>query len=176
MVTTILLIFIEAADVGFGDSVSFLGATLSIGNPEFIHHGVLVFQIYFLWRFYQYFSTDNAYGVLISQYKEYIESKTSIAIVRLICKPKDLKGLSGEYKFEDLKSKDFFKYHVDAAIIDNKKSYDPETIKFEAEISKIRVLVSRFMAFVTFIFRGRILTDYFVPYLLVVISVGWQFL
>lgn len=177
VVTSVLLIFIKLADVSFGNSVNFLGAKLSIGKPEIIHQGILIFLLYFLWRFYQYFSTDKAYRALLNQYREYMKNHTTIKIVQLICKPRSLKGLSGEYLYKNIERKSLFKYTVDAS---SSESYDPihgKVIenKFVAEISAISLEISRLVATLGFAFRARILTDYFVPYLLVAYATFLQF-
>ena len=177
VVTSVLLIFIKLADVSFGNSVNFLGATLSIGKPELIHQGILIFLLYFLWRFYQYFSTDKAYGTLINQYREYMKNHTTTKIVQLICKPKHLKGLSGEYLYKNLERKGLFKYTVDAS---SSEGYDPTQgkvleNKFVAEISAISLEMSRLVTAIGFTFRARILTDYFVPYMLVAYAIFLQF-
>ena len=167
VVTSLLLIFIELADVSFGSEVSFLGATLNIGKPEVLHRGLLVFQTYFLWRFYQYFSTDKAYGALRNQHREYMKRYTTIKIVQLICKPRQLSGLSGEYLYEKLSRKGLFTYSIEAAVSKGEE--------FIAEISAIKLEASRLLARLGFVFRARILTDYFVPYLVVVCAVYLQF-
>mgnify|MGYP001049724314 CR=1 FL=1 len=48
---------------------------------------IRIFEVYFLWRFHQYFSTDKAYGSITSQFGDYLERYTSVNIVQLICKP-----------------------------------------------------------------------------------------
>jgi len=177
VVTSVLLIFIKLADVHFGNRVNFLGATLSIGKPELIHQGILMFLLYFLWRFYQYFSTDKAYGELLNQYREYMKRRTTKIIVKLICKPRQLKSLSGEYLYKNLDRKGLFKYKVEAS---SSEGFDPTQgkvieNKFVAEISAISLEISRLIALLGFVFRARILTDYFVPYLLVVYAIFLQF-
>ena len=167
LVTSLLLIFTELADVSFGNAVSFLGATLNVGKPERIHQGLLIIQLYFLWRFYQYFSTDKAYGALRNQHREYMKNYTTIKIVKLICKPRQLSGLRGEYSYEKLSRKGLFTYSIEAA--------ESKGEEFNAEISAIKLEASRLLARFGFVFRARILTDYFVPYLVVVYATFLQF-
>ena len=176
IITSVLLIFVKLADVSFGNSVNFLGATLSIGKPQLINQGILLFQLYFLWRFYQYFTTDNAYEALLSQYRNHMTVRSSIKIVQLVCKPRNLASLSGEYLYKNLTRKGLFKYNVEAAI---SEGYDPikgvvTENKFIAEISIIELEFSRLRFALGFLFKARILTDYFVPYLLVAYAIFLQ--
>jgi hypothetical protein len=177
VVASLLVIFIKLADVTFGNKVSFLGATLSIGKPELIYQGILLFLAYSVWRFYQYFSTDKAYAALRSQYREHMEGRTSVKIVQLICKPTRLQGLSGEYSYKKLTRVGLFTYSVEAAV---PGEYDPtndETLndRFSANISAIKLEAYRLLSIIVFIFRGRILTDYFVPYLVLAYAVLLQY-
>ena len=177
VVASVLVIFIKLADVIFGNKVSFLGATLSIGKPEIIYQGILLFLAYSVWRFYQYFSTDNAYGALRNQYLQHMKGRTSIKIVQLIYKPRKLQGLSGEYFYKELTRVGLFTYSVEAVI---SGEYDPvkgEVVenKFLANISTAKLEAYRLLAVIVFIFRGRILTDYFVPYLVLAYAVLLQY-
>lgn len=178
VVTSVLVIFIKLAGVTFGDKVNFLGATLSIENPEVIYKGILIFLAYFVWRFYQYFSTDNAYAALCSQFHEHMKIRTSLEIVKLICRPRNIQGLSGEYLYKNLKSNSLLSYTVEATV---SGGYDaakgaPVENKFSANISIIRLETHRLMSVMAFVFRGRILTDYFVPYLVLVCALLLLFL
>ena len=163
-----LIIFIELGNVSFGDSVNFLGASLKINRPEIIRPVLNVVLAYYLWRFYQYFVSDNAYSHLCRQFKEYLENHTRGKIVALICRPRDLKSLAGEYKYENLEKVSLRTYSIRAV---SNIEYDPKTgdaheIAFKADISRISIQLTRLGCLASFIFRGRILTDYFVPYLL----------
>lgn len=177
VVVSTLLIFISLADVSFGDTVKFLGATLSIGKPEIIHQGLIVLLAYFLWRFYQYFTTDNAYNELCSQFKNHMQSTTSIKIVQAICKPRGLNGLTGEYRYGDLKYDGNFTYCIEASETNtyNTNSGAVESNAFQANISVIKLEISRLFAAFSFMFKARILTDYFVPYVLAAYAVYLQF-
>lgn len=177
VITSVFVIFIKLADVTFGNKVNFLGATLSIGNPEIIYKGILVFLAYFVWRFYQYFSTDKAYAALCSQYREHMNTRTSIKIVQLICKPRNLQGLTGEYLYNNLVRTSLLSYSVEATVSER---YDPAKgsevdTKLSANIPVVKIEAYRLLSVIVFIFRGRILTDYFVPYLVLAYAVLLQF-
>lgn len=175
IVTTLLLIFINVADVTFGNTVKFLGASLSIGNPDVIEPTIWVFELYFLWRFYQYFASDQAHGALTRQFKDYMDSHTQLHIVRLICKPRGLKGLSGKYSYECLERLGLFSYRV-KAVPSGGDVPATGALKddFTADISAIKLECYRLFDTIGFLFRARILTDYFVPYFLVIFAVYLQ--
>lgn len=168
ILVSVLLIFIAHADVAIDKQVTFLGVSLTIGSPEVIKTFLLIFEAYFLWRFYQYFVTDKAFFHLQSQYRQLRDRTLTLAIVKAVCKPRNISGLTGEYKYEDLKRKSLFYYSVHAA--HEFPSRDPSGTfvreSFEAVIPVLRVELARVSLLVSFLFRGRILTDYYVPYLL----------
>lgn len=173
IITSLLLIFIKIADVKFGNQVSFLGATLTIGKPSVILNCIWLFEAYFLWRFYQYFSTDKAYSSLISQFGDYLERYTLIKIVQLICKPRNLKGLVGDgHTYKSLTRKDLFTYTVEATLsIDYLPSDGIEKRQTEiVQISVIKLEFLRLLAVIGFLFKARIITDYFIPYMLVIFA------
>ena len=177
IVTSALLIFVGLADVEFGNTVTFSGVKLTIGKPEMIHQGLLVLLVYSLWRFYQYFTTDNAYSEHCKQFGSYMSRFTTMEIVKSICKIRGLTSLSGEYLYKNLSRDSFLTYSIDAA---KSSDYDPvvgemKQDTFRAEISVIKLEVSRLMAAAIFAFRVRILTDYFIPYILVIYAVYLQF-
>lgn len=177
VVTSLLLIFVGLGEVEFGEVVSFLGATLQINNPEIIVNGLLAFNAYFLWRFYQYFSTDKAYSVLLSQYREYMDRYTSLKIVKMACKALSVQSLIGGYSYQNLKRVKGFEYtlHVtESQEYDSASGTNVENT-VPVKISLISVEVHRLFSRIGFIFRSRLLTDYFVPYILVVFSVFVQF-
>lgn len=176
IVTTLLLIFIDVADVAFGNTVSFLGASLSIGKPEVIEPTIWVFELYFLWRFYQYFSSDKAYGSLLRHFKDYMDSHTRLHIVQLICKPRGLKGLSGKYGYENLERIGLLSYRLKVIPAGGREPASG-VVKddFTAEISVMKLEFYRLLDIAGFLFRARLLTDYFVPYFLVIFAIFLHF-
>jgi hypothetical protein len=106
-----------------------------------------------------------------------MNNRTTIKIVQLICRSTKLKGLSGEYLYKNLKRKGLFKYIVEASSteFDDTNQNKLVTNEFVAEISAFRLETFRLAATLGFVFRARILTDYFVPYLLVVYAISLQF-
>ena len=178
VITTIFIIFIKLANVSFGENLTFFGASLYIGKPELIYDALLIFQGYFLWRFYQYFTTDQAYRALVKQFQTHMENSTRSKLVELICEPRGLKSLSGgDYQYSNLTQKDFFTYSINASSFQryNIATEETESDEFVAEISSIKLEAYRLAYFIGYICKARILTDYFVPYVLVAYSVFLQF-
>lgn len=167
-----LIIFIELADVTFGNSITLLGAVLNIGNPEVIRYLLNISLAYYLWRYYQYFSSDRAFYAITSQFKNNLKHASSIQIARIICKDLGVNGLNGEYLYENLKKNGLFKYTIEAVIstaYDPAKDSNSET-KVDVDLSLFHIQLSRISAVTAFLFRGRILTDFLVPYLLAVLA------
>jgi uncharacterized lipoprotein YehR (DUF1307 family) len=101
----------------------------------------------------------------------------STKIVQAICKPRGITCLQNAYTYKDLKHDSLLTYSIEAVEI---KEFDPVLgasveNRFKAEISAINLEIWRLLAVFSFIFRARILTDYFVPYLLVVYATYLQF-
>jgi hypothetical protein len=71
-----MIILIEYADVNFGGSISYLGASFTVGNPGFIHTMLYLATAYFAWRCYQYFASDRAHHHILTEYRNYLDNTT----------------------------------------------------------------------------------------------------
>lgn len=177
IVTSALLIFVAVADVSYGNTVNFSGVKLTIGKPEAIQQILLILLGYFLWRFYQYFTTDKAYSELCNQFGSHMKLRTTMQIVKAICKPRGLTSLSGEYLYKNLKRDGLLTYSIEAAV---SSEYDAvegkmQQTTFVANIPMVKLELSRLITATGFVFRARLLTDYFVPYIMVIYATYLQF-
>lgn len=157
----------EHANVAFGTDVKIFGASASIGNPDFILQFLLLVQAYFLWRFYQYFYADGAYSELRNQYRQTLTNRLDSSTLQQIFKelPDGRRSLSGSYSYGGLDSHDSKYFQVQVEIPKAGGNFENE--KFSVKIPKAPIERQRIPAMIGFSFRGRILTDFFLPYLLV---------
>ena len=165
LLVTMLLVFMRHGQVAFGTEVKIFGASASIGNPDFILQLLFVVQAYFLWRFYQYFNADGAFSELKNQFRSTLTNRLDSSTVQQILKhlPEGKSGLEGSYYYSKLESLDSKYFQVEAKVPNG--NFEQET--FSVKIPKGPIERQRIRVFIGFLFRGRILTDFFLPYLLV---------
>lgn len=166
ILVTVALIFINHGQVKFGVETKLFGTSAVIGNPDFILSFLLLVQAYFLWRFYQYFHSDGAFSHLRGQFNGTLKKTMDDEVLRQIFKkvPAEVTSLSGSYSFSSLgKPKSgFYELEVEGANGDQ---------KYLVQLPASSINRMRFPAMVGFAFRGRILTDFYLPFLLVAYSV-----
>ncbi len=101
-----------------------------------------------------------------------MDSHTQLHIVKLICKPRGLKGLSGEYGYENLERIGLLSYRIKVIPAGGR---EPATgavkDEFTTDISATKLEFYRLLDIAGFLFRARVLTDYFVPYFLVIFAI-----
>lgn len=167
LLVTVLVIFMEHGNVAFGTDVKIFGASATIGNPDFILQFLFLVQAYFLWRFYQYFNADDAYSELRNQYGETLTNKLDSSTLQQIFKelPDGQRSLSGSYSYGGLESHDSNYFQVEVEIPKAGGNFENE--KFSLKVPKAPIERQRIPTLIGFLFRGRILTDFFLPYLLV---------
>jgi len=165
LLVTMLLIFMQHGQVEFGSDVKILGASASIGNPDFLLHFLFIVQTYFLWRFYQYFNADSAYSELRNQYRYTLTDRLDSSTLQQIFKhlPEGKSTLSGSYSYTKLESLDSSYFQVEVEV----PNTDFQNEKFSVRVPKSPIERQRISVLIGFLFRGRILSDFFLPYLLV---------
>ena len=171
-VISILLILIHHADITLGESIKFQGLSLHIGKPYVITMFLQLSLGYFLWRFYQYFNRDKAYSHLKQQYRDSRKQYLNLAVRDSVLKREEIRTLRGAFEYEDLKKKDKKEYVFNAeSNCDDPHEFKPISVKIPAkEIEPARIK----NAF-SFAFRGKILTDFYVPYILALYATYLQF-
>lgn len=165
LLVTMLLIFMQHGQVEFGTDVKIFGASASIGNPDFLLQFLFIIQAYFLWRFYQYFNADAAYSELRNQYRHTLTNRLDSSTLRQIFKhlPEGRSTLSGSYSYSKLESLGSTYFQVVVEV----PSADFQTETFSIRVPKAPIERQRIQTLIGFLFRGRILSDFFLPYLLV---------
>lgn len=164
-----LLIFMHHGRVEFGADVKIFGASASIGNPDFLLQFLFIVQAYLLWRFYQYFNADSAYSELKNQFRYTLTNRLDSSTLQQIFKrlPEGKSTLSGSYPYSKLESLDSSYFQVEVEV----PSADFQKEKFSVRVPKAPIERQRIPVLIGFLFRGRILSDFFLPYLLVGYSV-----
>jgi len=167
LLTTVTLILICHAGMVFGEELKLLGTSVKITNPDILIKLLIIGHIYFSWRFYQYFYMDKAYSDLRSQYKDALEKKLDQVLMAYIFSslPKGVTTISGDFKYSEVSRTDdsggCYEVRVDY----------PSGSKGEqlSEMVSIPIKIFRFKGIaiaLRFIFRGKILTDYYLPFFL----------
>ncbi|MGM0564515.1 MAG: hypothetical protein ACQES2_09300 [Pseudomonadota bacterium] len=171
LLITSLLVFMHHGKVAFGTDVKIFGASASIGNPSFILQFLFLIQAYFLWRFYQYFNADGAYFKLKSQFHHTLTNKLDSSTLQQIFKelPAGMSSLSGSYSYNNLEGYDSNFFQIEVEVLNSNGGFENE--KFSVRVPKAPIKRQHISALIGFIFRGRILTDFFLPYLLVAYSI-----
>lgn len=172
-VVAIILIMIRHAEITFGDSFQLQGISLKIGNPWKLHQLLYIGLVYFAWRYYQYFSTDKAYAYVKAQYRELRDGILNRAVVKEIFRAYPVIALlSGEYEYKKLESDGRYYYKITATAA---RTHEIHSGSFEVRIAKIRIEFRRVIAASIFFLRGRILTDYYLPFLIAAYALSLYF-
>lgn len=166
ILVTSALIFVNHGKVEFGTDTKIFGTSALIGNPDFILLSLFLIQAYFLWRFYQYFHLDGAYSHLKGQLNGTLKKTLDDEVLRQIFKkvPSEVTSLAGSYTYNTLGDPKSGFYELEVESADGNK-------KYLVQLSSSVINRMRLPAIVGFAFRGRILTDFYFPYLLVIYSV-----
>jgi hypothetical protein len=170
LVTSIVLILIHYGGVTFGETLKLLGASVSIKKPEVIIDFLLIAQVYFGWRFYQYFYADKAYSAIRSQYRNAKEQKMDTLLMNKIFTllPKGVSTINGSFSYSQVSKLDSSGgvYEVEVRYPTGPTSSDTGSEMVEIPISTFRF--KSIPVLCRFIFRGKILSDYYLPFLLAI--------
>lgn len=174
ILATIILIFIKHAEVEFYSELKLFGTSATIGNPDFILTFLFLIQAYFLWRFYQYFHADNAYPQLRNQFRYTLRKNLDAAVLNQVFKklPKGVTSVGGSISYSKLGKPDAGFHELEVEVPTNEGK---ENKKYTVRIPRLPIELSRIPCLFGFTFRGRILTDFFLPYMLVIYSMAVHF-
>lgn len=165
LITAIILIMVHHADIKIGKGLQLQGISLEIGSPDQLHKLLYIGLLYFAWRFYQYFSSDQAHSFIKAQYRELRDRMLDGAVLKEIFRANpEIKSLTGEYKYKRLQRDERYYYRVRLEGSQLKSGGNSEIT--ETRIPKVRVEIRRLGASLLFVARGKILTDYYLPFLL----------
>ncbi|WOH37659.1 hypothetical protein RI844_00045 [Thalassotalea fonticola] len=176
MSVTLLVVFTHFAGVEFGEQVKFMGTSFKITNPNFIIQFILIIQAYFLWRFYQYFYHDKVTPALKFQYRNQLSSTQDKEILSQIFKklPKGVQLISSSHTYSDIQKLDSSAgiYEVEVNSPNSDNSGDNKHL---IEISRKSIEKKKFPVVFGFAFRGKIITDFYLPLIFVILSVPLNF-
>lgn len=171
LAVTIILIMIHHGGVSFGSDLRLFGTSVHIEKPDIIFTFLRLAQAYFVLRFYQYFHTDKAFGELINQYRHTRNRRFDILLIDYIkAQIPSGRKLKGHYSYNQLLANrpenGFYtitvEYPCSKGVVNQSKCIDIPVKLFSLN-RKIRLTTG-------FIFRARILTDFFLPFGLVMYS------
>lgn len=172
MLTTITLILIFHTGMAFGQKLTLFGASITISNPEMLLNFLLIGHVYFAWRFYQYFYMDGAYIALKNQFSKELSDKLDRILMNYIIKslPKGLTTINGGFTYEQVSrtgvSDNCYEVRVDFPQISHREN-SSELVKVPTKIFRYK----RFYIGVKFLFRGKILSDFYLPFLLAIYAI-----
>lgn len=169
IISTIALILTSHAGMEFGKDLRLFGASVLITNPSMLISFLLLTHVYFSWRFYQYFHVDNAYSALKGQYKKALNNKLDNTLMAYIFAslPRGVTSISGGFNYSDVSRTDNSGGCYDVKV-DYPTGRDGE---YSSELVSVPVEIFRFKSIpiaVKFLFRGKILTDYYLPFILAI--------
>ncbi|WP_414932266.1 hypothetical protein [Vibrio europaeus] len=174
---TVVLILIHHGGVRFGNDLRLFGTSVHINNPEVIFTFLNVVQAYFVWRFYQYFHADKAYAELRNQYRNTVNQAFDKFLKDYIFKfVPEGRSITGFYSFENVRR---------TKVVNGAYSLKLEYPSPKGEVTESKLVdvpVSLFAWYrkvplvISFAFRGRILTDFYLPFGLVIYSLALNFI
>ncbi|MDZ7686934.1 MAG: hypothetical protein U5O39_19925 [Gammaproteobacteria bacterium] len=169
ILVTTSLVFVHVAGVEFGSEFRFLGSVVQVGNPGAIPLFLVLFQGYFLWRFYQYFHTDHAYNALKQQLRRDIGTAQDKVFLRLLMAQIPERSIhGGADSLRGATLNDSGKYVAKVKVPINETS-QTETRKLE--VPSFPIKMQAVYVSLLYLFRGKILSDFYLPYLWVVFSI-----
>lgn len=179
IVTSVIIIFIHYADVKFGSEQKLQGFSITLGNVDAINLFLNVALIYFLWRFYQYFSADKAFSMLRGQFTNTLTERLDRKVTEKIFEARpEIKSLGGDFSYRHLKKISNKEYLITPTTYVPKEGYSGvnEEVPLEVILPKNSIEFTRLPAVVAFAFRGKILTDFYIPYVFTLCALIIQFL
>lgn len=166
MLSSIALILIFHAGMTFNSELKLFGASVSILKPNTLVTFLIIIHLYFIWRFYQYFHTDKAVSSLLFQYKTNLNAALDMIVKENIFKslPKGTQSIHGDYTYRDIakagKSDGCYTVIVNFPV----DGYQSSSQAVDIPTNKFRFKSLPVLA--KFAFRGKVVTDYYLPFLL----------
>jgi len=177
MVITLIIILTYHGGVSFSNELKLFGTSLKVKNPDVILSFIYVAQAYFVWRFYQYFHLEKTFTALRNQYSKELGLKFDSILQAHIFKslPKGISTFMGSYSYSDLSRTDVrgkcYEVNVEYPTGEVDKHLF-ELISVPKKIFRFKSVPIKF----AFVFRGKILTDFYLPFVLVLYSIPLHFL
>jgi len=167
LLTAVVLIVFFHGQVEFGSEFKLLGTTLKVTNSGFIFPFLVILLLYFSYRFYQYFHVDKAYSVARSQYKALLTDKMHFIINQFIGKnlPEGINSHSYDVDYEKLvKTKKVDGKYPMSVPYHRKGTFESQEIEMLLPASLFKF--KKYPVMLSFIIKKKIITDYYLPYLL----------
>jgi hypothetical protein len=163
---SVVLILMFHGGVSLGDTMRIFGTSISVENPEILVSFLIFSQIYLAWRFYKYFHTDKAYSALKSQYSHALDQKLDQILMKHIFSslPRGITSFTGSHSYSNLSKTDdsggVYEIKVEYPI-GGSEGYAATLITVPKNIFRFQNVPVA----ISFMARGKILSDYYVPML-----------
>jgi len=162
IITSVLLWLMKYGGVKF-TKLSLAGFDITFKEPLVLVLSLWIAFAYFLFRYYQYFSSEGVSN-LISVFFKSVETKCQPIIRALIKQKHPNWNNAPNYSYELLKKWKWV-YHGQLVNIDSMGGTDP-TENFELPIDKRKLRKGIFFATIDTTFRNSVVTDYLLPFIL----------
>ena len=166
-VVTLFLMAIELGNISIASDIKILGTTAKVGNPELFIPALFAAQIYFLWRFVQYVWSDDAYGHLMNQRNTYINEMQRKWLDQqiFIQLPQGINTRTCTPDYNDLirENSKCLEFEIEYTK-DEKKTKQPMSIPVKSFVLEKAVIWAKH------IYRGKVISDYYLPIFLVVVN------
>jgi len=179
---SLILLFVEVAEVSF-NKINLLGNELTISNPDVVTYSLWVAFIYWLIRYYQYFNDMPEKGIhsaVISRMNKLVP----LVAVEKYKKDADLSAIfpdidgAPEITLREAvvrtRTNKYWELGVsiDAAIGDGDNKHGHTNIGIGVQlVNEQELRVPRIKAWLSVIFTTRLFSEYFLPFLIAVITI-----
>jgi len=164
LVASSFLIVGTLAGVELSQEIKVQGLSFTIEKPEVIKEALLILNLYFLWRFYQYAVGDDWWNVLKGQFGGQLNEAVSFLVQRDIKRNNpSLKSFSGKFGYWYLKKVSTTKYLVDVSPTETMDGEKLENGNFH--VSRIKIQLFKLPLATLFILREKVISDYVLPFL-----------
>lgn len=169
---TLAIIFIIHGNVVISNDLKMLGIGVIVNNPFVILFFINLVQVYFAWRYYQYFVSDKANIELKRQYSKAVNDKFDYTILQYLGSkiPKGADTIHDSYKYDSISKTDSTGGCYEVEVKYGKSG----TRHSESEMVEIPLKLFRFKKIpiiFDFLLRRKIVTDFYFPFLLVAYSI-----
>ena len=173
MVVSLIIIFMEISGAQLGN-VSLLGISITFDKPESISWFLMIFLVYFFYRYTLYFVQEghSFYSLFCHHAKQKTWSKIQSIQDEKI---PDAKLKTGLVSFCDLDKVSFLRRRISSRSHFDPTTGNSETIK-EIDFNIGLLWKELLSAVLIVLFKERFVTDYYMPLLIALVAVCLKFL
>lgn len=164
ILTSSFLIIRAFVGIELTTTLTVQGLTFLLKNPSRVNDVLVVLNLYFTWRFYQYAVADNWFNKLKAQFMHQFGLKASKLVYNEIKRLNPtLKSFGGKFGYQYFKRHSCTKYQIDISPLETFEGGNIESGNFL--VSRIKVEMLRIPLAIVFVFREKVVSDYVLPIL-----------